>query len=93
MLLTLYRQIDGFALNSSFVSPLNKWGNNVRRLMQQGSGKHDLGVYVNFAHGDEGPASWYTAGKLPRLRSLKKRYDPRGLFSFYNPVQGNSTAR
>lgn len=63
--------------------------------MQQGSGKDDLEVYLHFAHGDEGPESWYTSEKLPKLRSLKTKYDPHGLFSYYNPVQsaGNSTAR
>jgi hypothetical protein len=45
---------------------------------------------VNFAHGDEGNAAWYTESKLPTLRQLKAKYDPNLLFSFYNPVE-NST--
>jgi fumiquinazoline A oxidase len=43
-------------------------------------------VYVNFAHGDEGPAVWYGARKLRRLGLLKHQWDPHGLFSFYNAI-------
>ena len=44
----------------------------------------DIQVYVNYARGDEGPVSWYSERKLPRLMELKSRYDPSGLFSHYN---------
>lgn len=44
-------------------------------------------VYVNYAHGDEGPIAWYSAEKLPALLELKERWDPRGLFGFYNGLR------
>jgi hypothetical protein len=43
-------------------------------------------VYVNFAHGDEGPAAWYGQRNLERLGRLKQIWDPKRLFSFYNAV-------
>jgi len=61
-------------------------GKEVRALLQQGSGKPDLQTYVLFSHGDEGPEAWYTSDKLPRLKQLKRKYDPKNLFSWYNPV-------
>ena len=54
--------------------------------MTAASGFSSQVVYVNFAHGDEGPAVWYGARKLRRLGLLKNRWDPRGLFSFYNAI-------
>jgi hypothetical protein len=50
------------------------------------SGFASPAVYVNFAHGDEGPDVWYGARKLRRLGLLKGQWDPRGLFSFYNAI-------
>ena len=43
-------------------------------------------VYVNFAHGDEGPEAWYGKRNLEKLVRLKEEWDPEGLFSFYNSV-------
>lgn len=57
-------------------------------MLQNGSGKADLEVYVHFARGDEVPSSWYTAAKLPGLLALKKTYDPSNYFSWYNPLSG-----
>lgn len=45
-------------------------------------------VYVNFAHGDEGPAAWYGERNLERLAQLKQKWDPEGLFGFSNAVLG-----
>lgn len=50
--------------------------------MQSGSGFHDFQVYVNYAHGDEGPVPPYTKRNLPRLRRLKDQWDPQDLFAF-----------
>lgn len=44
-------------------------------------------VYVHYARGDEAPEQMYGARKLPKLRMLKAKYDPNGLFNFYNSVQ------
>jgi len=82
----LHSQIDGFALDSSDIPTLIQWGQDVRSLLQQGSGKNNLEVYTNLANGDEGDKAWYTERKLVGLQPLKAKYDPNSLFSFYNPV-------
>ncbi|KIM92951.1 hypothetical protein OIDMADRAFT_96286, partial [Oidiodendron maius Zn] len=80
----VFLQFDGFALDASDIPSLNQFGQEVRRLAQKGSGSTDLETYVNFGHGDEGPAAWYSARKLPALRALKAVYDPGNLFRYYN---------
>jgi hypothetical protein len=55
-------------------------------MLQRSSGKDELHVYTNFAHGDEELVAWYTEAHVPRLKTLKKKYDPLSLFSFYDPV-------
>lgn len=60
--------------------------NSARRKLSKTSGFDTPSVYVNFAHGDEGPAVWYGARKLEKLSRLKRIWDPHGLFNFYNPV-------
>lgn len=58
----------------------------IRRNFSITNGFGDLSVYVNFAHGDEGPEAWYGSRKLRRLSELKRKWDPNQLFSFYDPV-------
>lgn len=53
------------------------------------SGYDSLSTYVNYAHGDEGPAAWYSTRKLTKLMSLKKQWDPKNLFSWYNAIPAN----
>jgi hypothetical protein len=36
--------------------------------------------YINFAHGDETPEAIY-GSSLPRLKQIKKKYDPTGVFN------------
>jgi hypothetical protein len=50
------------------------------------SGFGDLTTYVNYAHGDEGPEVWYDVDNLGRLAALKRLWDPKERFSFYQPV-------
>ncbi|KAI4154349.1 MAG: hypothetical protein LQ340_001728 [Diploschistes diacapsis] len=75
----------GLQLHAAAVS---SFGSAVRTRLQASAGAPNgsLQVYVHFAQGNEDPENWYTAAKLPRLRELKARYDPGGLFRFYNPV-------
>ncbi|KAK7957011.1 FAD-binding domain-containing protein [Apiospora aurea] len=80
------RQIDSLASESSQAPALDNFGREIRDLLQGGSGKDQLDVYVHFAHGDEGPGSWYTKERLPKLLKLKEAYDPTGMFSWYNPI-------
>ena len=54
------------------------------RLVATGSKSKSLSVYVNYAHGDEGRAAWYSERKLPRLLTLKARWDPKTLFNWSN---------
>ncbi|KAI9368962.1 hypothetical protein BJX61DRAFT_521534 [Aspergillus egyptiacus] len=48
------------------------------------SGFDDMHIYVSYAHGTEGLVPMYGAEKLPRLRQLKQKWDPKGLFSYNN---------
>ncbi|CAG7946347.1 unnamed protein product [Penicillium nalgiovense] len=48
------------------------------------SGFDGLHIYVSYAHGTEGLNAMYGAEKLPRLLKLKKKWDPKGLFSYNN---------
>ncbi|KAI1314099.1 hypothetical protein F5Y03DRAFT_336159 [Xylaria venustula] len=58
--------------------------NAARHNVTAVSGFDHPAVYVNFAHGDEGPEAWYGARNLERLARTKKKWDPNGLFNFYN---------
>ncbi|KAJ2976040.1 hypothetical protein NUW58_g297 [Xylaria curta] len=51
------------------------------------SGFDTPAVYVNFAHGDEGPEAWYGARNLRKLTRMKQKWDPKGLFNFYNSLR------
>lgn len=46
-------------------------------------------VYVSYAHGDESLPTKYGEKKLPRLLELKKKWDPKSLFSFNNGLPVN----
>lgn len=63
-------------------------GNELRDVLHAGSNEPDYRVYVNYAYGDETPAKWYGSEdwRQQRLRSLKEKYDPEGVFSFYAPI-------
>ncbi|EEA25174.1 hypothetical protein TMatcc_006604 [Talaromyces marneffei ATCC 18224] len=49
-------------------------------------GFNESRVYVSYAHGDESLVEKYGKRKLPRLLDLKKKWDPKGLFSFNNAL-------
>ncbi|EEQ35787.1 FAD binding domain-containing protein [Microsporum canis CBS 113480] len=63
-------------------------GKNIREILHRGSGREHMRAYVNYAYGDEGPTEWYgsESWRQNRLQSLKKKYDPNGMFSFYAPI-------
>lgn len=63
-------------------------GKQIRQILHEGSGRKDVRAYVNYAYGDEGPKEWYgsESWRQSRLQSLKKKYDPNGMFSFYAPI-------
>ncbi|KAF1979872.1 FAD-binding domain-containing protein [Bimuria novae-zelandiae CBS 107.79] len=73
------------AEEDKYVSDL---GNKLREIVHVGTGREELHTYVNYAFGNEGPAAWYghEAWRQERLKALKKKYDPKGVFSFYAPI-------
>ncbi|OCK73149.1 Glucooligosaccharide oxidase [Lepidopterella palustris CBS 459.81] len=82
----IFAQIDITVSRPQDLLTIDSFGRTFRDRLQQISGKDHLEVYTNLAHGDEGAAAWYSRNNVPRLRELKKRYDPGRLFEFYNPV-------
>ncbi|KAB8220157.1 FAD-binding domain-containing protein [Aspergillus novoparasiticus] len=65
-----------------------KLGKQIRQILHEGSGREHVRAYVNYAYGDEGPEGWYGSDswRQSRLLSLKKKYDPNGMFSYYAPI-------
>ena len=65
-----------------------KLGNDLRDILHKATGKKALQAYVNYGYGDETPKEWYGSGedRQKRLRKLKKKYDPKGRFSFFAPI-------
>ncbi|KAM0273208.1 hypothetical protein ACHAQH_008399 [Verticillium albo-atrum] len=63
-------------------------GNELRQIIQDGTGREELHTYVNYAFGNEEPKNWYgpEAWRQERLQALKSKYDPQGKFSFYAPI-------
>lgn len=63
-------------------------GNQIRQILHEGTGRDQVAAYVNYAFGNEGPEQWYgsESWRQSRLQSLKSKYDPEGLFSFYAPI-------
>ncbi|KAK7946046.1 FAD-linked oxidoreductase afoF [Apiospora aurea] len=59
----------------------------LREAIYRTSGFASPQVYVNYAHGDEGPEAWY-GSSLSRLRMLKQKYDPQNRFGSGFPVSG-----
>ncbi|KAI5917887.1 FAD-binding domain-containing protein [Camillea tinctor] len=80
-------QVDGVGSSASQGLALTQFGREMRDMLQNGSGRDELSVFVHFGHGDEDPAAWFSRDNLPRLMSLKNVYDPLGIFSWYNPVK------
>ncbi|TGJ85437.1 hypothetical protein E0Z10_g3301 [Xylaria hypoxylon] len=63
-------------------------GNQLRDIIYRSSGHKELHAYVNYAYGDEKPENWYgyEQWRRVRLRGLKQKYDPEGLFNFFAPI-------
>lgn len=58
-----------------------KFGNEVRQLFRDGDSREEAVAYVNFNRGDESHAMTYgSEERVERLLSLKKKWDPRGVF-------------
>ncbi|KAK6956053.1 hypothetical protein Daesc_001323 [Daldinia eschscholtzii] len=61
-------------------------GRELRQDFFRMSGYDDLSVYVSYAHGDETLEQIYGKDKLPRLVSLKKKWDPENVFGYSNSL-------
>ena len=64
------------------------WGEQMRRLVLEGTGSTEMHSYVNYAYGSESLEAIYghEPWRLEKLRRLKAEYDPEGRFSFYAPI-------
>ncbi|CAF9941040.1 hypothetical protein IMSHALPRED_002404 [Imshaugia aleurites] len=69
----------------SIDTQVNQFASSARDAFTATSGFDDLELYVTYSHGDEGPQVWYRE-KLAQLEQLKKKWDPKGLFGFMDPV-------
>jgi FAD/FMN-containing dehydrogenase len=75
-------QILGLVANATVEAASQAWMNGLRRALAP----YRRGEYRNYADGavgdDAGPSilEQYYGGNLARLQSLKKEYDPEGLF-------------
>ena len=66
------------------------YGHQARDLFHAGDAPgRTLNTYVNYASTDETPEMLYgyEPWRLEKLRRLKKKYDPKGKFNFYNPIR------
>ncbi|KAK8011610.1 FAD-dependent oxidase [Apiospora arundinis] len=71
--------------DKSYVATVEKFATSIRQKLSPMSGAKGLEVYVNYAHGDEGPVAWY-GENLARLRQLKSEWDPSVLFNWTNGI-------
>ncbi|KAI0200233.1 hypothetical protein F4808DRAFT_461098 [Astrocystis sublimbata] len=61
-------------------------GLELRNDLAATSGFPGLAVYVSYSHGDETLEQRYGSAKLPKLVALKKKWDPKNMFGFSNPL-------
>ncbi|KAI1735659.1 FAD binding domain-containing protein [Xylaria scruposa] len=66
--------------NSSLDAQAAEFGNKVRDLLRVTSGLPRNQTYINFGYGDEALDVVY-GDNVPRLQSIKKRYDPKDVFN------------
>ncbi len=60
------------------------------KILVEGSGSNKRRAYVNTVFGDEAlPEIYgYEPWRVRKLKVLKKKYDPKGAFDFYAPIDG-----
>ena len=62
------------------------FGKKVRDIWSDAADATQNPTYANFAHGDESLEAIY-GSSLPRLRELKKKWDPKGVFGQWFPIK------
>ncbi|KAH8586972.1 hypothetical protein B0O99DRAFT_699490 [Bisporella sp. PMI_857] len=72
--------------NKSLDAAAEKFGSTVRDLWRSTSGLSENRTYINFAHGDE-PNDVVYFSNTARLRSIKKKYDPKHVFSHWLDIE------
>lgn len=73
-------------MNNSTVTIGDKLARELRQSWVDSSGYDNITIYINYAHGDEELPQKYGSNKLPRLSSLKKKWDPNNVFGFNNAL-------
>ncbi|KAI8931400.1 hypothetical protein NX059_011730 [Plenodomus lindquistii] len=65
-----------------------QWANEVRDQWNGGQPQRPVNAYVNYANGMETLEERYGHEKwrIQRLKGLKKKYDPRNNFRYFNPI-------
>ncbi|KAH8694402.1 hypothetical protein BGZ61DRAFT_420295 [Ilyonectria robusta] len=74
--------------DASLDEPAIELGEEIRRLLLNGSGQSEVHAYVNYALGTEtfGELYGHEEWRQERLSALKQKYDPKGVFSYYHPI-------
>ena len=78
--------IEGYMTDTSIYGVVDKFEQSLRDQLAKTSGYDRLATYSNFARGTEGATAWYSQWKLPKLSALKKKWDPKELFSYNKPI-------
>ena len=73
--------------NKTLDAQAQKWGEKVRDAAY--GNVRQRAAYVNYAKGSETTQMMYgyEGWRQERLKQLKRKYDPKGRFSFYAPIK------
>ena len=72
--------LENLYTDNALEEPLYRWSEEQRDKLHAVGGYKTPHVYINYALGDEGPEAWWSKEHLPKLRKLKKKWAPKGLF-------------
>jgi len=73
--------------DASLDGEAESFGARFRQRLKNDTKEGKTSVYANFGSGDEKAEDMYGGlERVERLRGLKEKWDPRGVFSCYNPV-------
>lgn len=74
------------AANNRLDRQINDFARSARRNFSAVSGFPQPELYVSYGHGDEALVTLYSAENLPRLRSLKEKWDPNNVYGYNYPI-------
>lgn len=80
---------NGGQRNKTLDAQAAKWGEKIRDAAYGSISTSTRSAYVNYAKGSESMQQMYgyESWRVERLKQLKRKYDPRGRFSFYAPIK------